>query len=80
MIYGKGDLQVGDIMNIITNKNNKNNNNNKKKKKKKKKCNLQPVCQILNFFCRATYSHTLRAFLVLFVSWDGSVSLHLSIN
>ena len=73
MIYGKGDLQVGDIMNIIT-------NNNNKKKKKKKKCNLQPVCQILNFFCRATYSHTLRAFLVLFVSWDGSVSLHLSIN
>ena len=64
-------------MNIITNNNN---NKKKKKKKKKKKCNLQPVCQILNFFCRATYSHTLRALLVLFVSWDGSVSLHLSIN
>ena len=49
-------------MNIITN-----NNNKKKKKKRKKKCNLQPVCQILNFFCRATYSHTLWASLVLFV-------------
>ena len=65
-------------MNIIINNNDDNNNN--KKKKKKKKCNLQPVCQILNFFCRATYSHTLWALLVLFVSSDGSIFLHLSIR
>ena len=65
-------------MNIIINNNDDNNNNNKKKKKKK--CNLQPVCQILNFFCRATYSHTLWALLVLFVSSDGSIFLHLSIR
>ena len=64
-------------MNIIINNNDDNNNNNNNKKKK---CNLQPVCQILNFFCRATYSHTLWALLVLFVSSDGSIFLHLSIR